>query len=188
MVFAGIAFFILVTTTLLPLTLTHFYPRDQRIHHCRISCYRAFCWYFFRNVPRQVEHVLSSDSESDSGNKDADPSSSKEQASEQPAPPVNETNSNSDNNPSSLATATSTPPTPVAATATSSARACSATPMCLLPVVEADSPAAALEAAVASAKAAGVNGEVEPVGINVAEDSAPSQEGELVTTVVDVKD
>ncbi|CBJ30891.1 expressed unknown protein [Ectocarpus siliculosus] len=126
----------------------------------------------------EVEHVLASDSESDSGDKDVDPSSSKEQAleseqtSEQPAPPVNETNS--DRISSSLAAAPSTPVTPAAATA-SSARASSATPMSLLPVVEADSPAAALEAAVAAAKAADVNGDVEPGGITVAADSAPSQ-------------
>lgn len=97
-------------------------------------------------------------------------------------PPVNETNGNTNRDSSSLATATSTPLTPAAAT-TSSARASSATPISLLPVVEADSPAAALEAAVAAAKAAGVNGDVdvEPGGMNVAtdSDSAPSQEGEL---------
>ncbi|CAN0161851.1 unnamed protein product [Ectocarpus sp. 6 AP-2014] len=132
----------------------------------------------------RVEHVLASDSESDSGDKDVDPSSSKEQASEseqtseQPAPPVNETNSNRNSNSdrisSSLAAAPSTPVTPAAATA-SSARASSATPMSLLPVVEADSPAAALEAAVAAAKAADVNGDVEPGGITVAADSAPSR-------------
>ncbi|CAM9344515.1 unnamed protein product, partial [Ectocarpus sp. 4 AP-2014] len=133
----------------------------------------------------RVEHVLASDSESDSGDKDIDPSSSKEQASEseqaseQPAPPVNETDSNrnsdSDRISSSLAAAPSTPVTPAAATARS-ARASSATPMSLLPVVEADSPAAALEAAVAAAKAADVNGDVEPEGITAAADSAPSQQ------------
>ncbi|CAN0178328.1 unnamed protein product [Ectocarpus fasciculatus] len=140
-----------------------------------------------KEVRGRVEHVLASDSESDSGNKDeVGPSSSKEQASasasEQPVPPVppvNETNSNTNRDSSSLATATSTPLTPAAATA-SSARASSATPISLLPVVEADSPAAALEAAVAAAKAAGVNGDVdvEPGGVNVATDPAPSQEEE----------
>ncbi|CAM9390980.1 unnamed protein product, partial [Ectocarpus sp. 12 AP-2014] len=140
----------------------------------------------------RVEHVLASDSESDSGDEDVDPSSSKEQASEseqaaeQPAPPVNETNSNRNSNidriSSSLAAAPSTPVTPAAATA-SSARASSATPMFLLPVVEADSPAAALEAAVAAAKAADVNGDVEPGGITVAADSAPPQQGELAGRV-----
>ncbi|CAB1096790.1 unnamed protein product [Ectocarpus sp. CCAP 1310/34] len=141
----------------------------------------------FFECSSEVEHVLASDSESDSGDKDVDPFSSKEQASEseqaaeQPTSPVNETNSNRNSNgegiSSSLAAAPSTSVTLAAATA-SSARASSATPMSLLSVVEADSPAAALEAAVATAKVADVNRDVEPRGMTVAANSAPSQKGE----------